>query len=668
MSAFCVAAEKDFKDKVHPALRKAKGAELVPVIIQYSEGTTPDKNGLKAFGCRSRHLLKSVNSISAECPADSLGEIARIAEIDYLWEDEILAVSLDETVPLINATAAWADFGNGSGINVSIIDTGINKSHPALAGQVILEYDFAGEGTTDDLCDHGTPVACVVGCIDETYRGVAPGAKLFNAKVGKVINNEPRRCGATASSIIAAMEWSIEHGAQVIQMSVGGAVSSCYQSITANAVNASGKNVTIVVAAGNGGPSGQSIWTPGCAENALTVGASDGDSIADFSSRGPTDYGLEKPDVVAPGVDIAAASNDGVSFGYGYDGTSMASPYVAGVAALMLQQKTLLPFDVKQIINLTSVDLGYDRNTQGAGRIDAWAAVNLSRDWVGSPFLKTNVIAPSQSIVGRLFVVNVTISNIGSGDANGVNATLQVPPELSIIGNALQSAGTIGSGSSETLSWMLNSSAVGNFSANVSVVAEDVPETVSQFALEIIGRNFSIAIQPDAAEGKDAYISSSSPNTNYGTADPLKVQTNSLRTLIGWNLSSIPQDAVISSAIMRLYVPSVQKTNNNNVNVYRLTRQWYENNVTWNKYDGSHSWTTAGGDYNGTVWASTPVGASRKYYYWDVTGLVGSWHNSTYPNYGLILVSQSANNRKDFSSSDCSNASRRPALLVNYTF
>jgi len=132
-------------------------------------------------------------------------------------------------------------------------------------------------------------------------------------------------------------------------------------------------------------------------------------------------------------------------------------------------------------------------------------------------------------------------------------------------------------------------------------------------------------------------------------------------------LSSIPANAVISSALMQLYVPSVQASTGNTVNAYRLTRQWFENSATWKKYDGTHSWTTAGGDYSSTVWASRSVGAQGKYYSWDITPLVKSWQNSTYQNYGIIMVSQTSNNRKDFSSSDSSTASRRPSLQVNYT-
>ncbi len=557
----CVAA-KDSTQKIHPHL-KEKQEGMVPVIIQYDDSVAPEKKALRELGCKPGKVLKSLHGIAAECPAEILETIADDDDTVYLFEDEMLYPLLDQTVPLINATAVWSSFGNGSGINVSILDTGINTSHPALAGKVVLAENFITEFSGEDLddyCNHGTPVACTVGCIDSTYKGVAPGVNLFNAKVA--FKTDPDRCGAPSSAVIAAIDWSIANGAQVIQLSVGALVAECYQSATALAVNNSGKNIPIIVSAGNDGPGSQSINTPGCAENAITVGASNGNSVEDYSSRGPTDYGLSKPDLVAPGTGITAADSSGAGFS-DHTGTSFSSPHVSGVVALMLQQKQLSPDVVKQILKSTAVNLSYDSNTQGAGRVDAFSAVNAS--------------------------------------------------------------------------------------------AEFEPAV------------YSVVLQPDAAAGKDTYISSASPNTNYGTADPLKVQTNSFRALIGWNLSSIPANAVISGAIMQLYVPSVQTSTGNTVNAYRLTRQWFENNATWKKYDGTHSWTTAGGDYSSTVWASRSVGAKSKYYSWDITQLVKSWQNSTYQNYGIIMVSQASNNRKDFSSSDASNASRRPALEINYT-
>ena len=484
LSAFAVAAAKDSTQKIHPALNNAKGAELVPVIIEFDAGAEPDKEILKAAGCKSRHVLKSLNGISAECPADAILQLASLDSVSYLWEDAVLGLALDQSVPLINATAAWQSFGNGAGINVSIIDSGINTSHPALAGQVILENDFTPEGSTDDRCNHGTPVACIVSCNDSTYKGVAPGAKLFNAKVARVISEDPLQCGILSSDAIAAIDWSIEHGAQVIQMSVGSAVSSCYQSALAVAVNNSGKNVTIVIPAGNGGPGNQSIWTPGCAENALSVGASNGNSVEDYSSRGPTDYGLSKPDVVAPGT-VTAANNDGSTFG-SHTGTSFASPHAAGVVALMLAQKQLTIYSVKQIIKSTAVSLGYDSNTQGAGRIDAWAAVNATVGWTESPFLETAQKLPAKIIVSKQFTINATVTNSGSGAAMNVVSVLRVPLRLTIIDGAARNIGVLQPNSAVLVHWNVSASKTGAYYANITTNASNAQTNITYFTINVV--------------------------------------------------------------------------------------------------------------------------------------------------------------------------------------
>lgn len=489
LSAFAVAAAKDSTQKIHPALKNAKGTELVPVmlvpvIIEFDAGIEPDREILKAAGCKSRHVLKSLNGISAECPADAIEQLALLDSTAYVWEDQILSLALDQSVPLINATAAWRDFGDGTGINVSIIDSGINTSHLALAGQVILQNDFTPEGSTDDRCNHGTPVACIVGCINETYKGVAPGAKLFNAKVARVISEDPLQCGILSSDAIAAIDWSIEHGAQVIQMSVGSAVSSCYQSALAVAVNNSGKNVTIVIPAGNGGPGNQSIWTPGCAENALTVGASNLNSVEDYSSRGPTDYGLSKPDVVAPGT-VTAANNDGLTFG-SHTGTSFASPHAAGVVALMLAQKQLTTYSVKQILKSTAISLGYNQNTQGAGRVDAWAAVNKTVGWIESPFLATVQSIPAKIIVSKQFTINATVKNSGSGAAMNVVSVLRVPSPLTIIDGASRNIGFLEPNSAVLVHWNVSASKTGAYLANITTNASNALKNITYFTLNVV--------------------------------------------------------------------------------------------------------------------------------------------------------------------------------------
>jgi len=182
--------------------------------------------------------------------------------------------------------------------------------------------------------------------------------------------------------------------------------------LSASVDNANDIGVVVVVAAGNNGPISKSIDCPGCARKAITVGASykkdyEGpywddvdprvDQITSFSSRGPVMWNngyLSKPDVVAPGAIICAARYDNIfpegSHDYYYPcydeqhvqlaGTSMATPVVAGVAALIKQKHPdWYPEDIKYVISHNAIDLGYDENTQGGGRVDVLKAVTADK-------------------------------------------------------------------------------------------------------------------------------------------------------------------------------------------------------------------------------------------------------------------------------------------------
>lgn len=454
--------------KLHPNLANAASG-IIEVIVEYTEDGALDEGRLEEYGCETGHILNIVHGIAADCPADRLNDIADEEYVRYVWEDELLEFALEQSVPLINATLVWQQFGNGTGINVSILDTGINVSHPALASKVILQKDFTPEGILDDRCNHGTAVACAVGCLnDDAPAGVAPGAGLFNAKVGRVLNENPLQCGASASDIIAAVEWSIENHAQVLQMSIG-APSECSQSILANAVNRSGKNITIVVGSGNNGPGNGSVTSPGCAENALTVGASDGNSIASFSGRGPSSLGIPKPDLVAPGVSITAAHNSGISTS-DYTGTSFSGPHVAGVVALMLQHRRLRPEEVKNITKDTAYDLGFQEHEQGGGRVDAFAAVQATLNVLPTFILNVSELFRSTAANASPAVINATIRNEGNSHVNSTIARVLLPSGVQLLSAENISLGDIPGLEQRKTGWLVQASASGNYT--ITILAE----------------------------------------------------------------------------------------------------------------------------------------------------------------------------------------------------
>lgn len=304
-----------------------------------------------------------------------------------------ITFTLDVSRVLIGADVVQASGITGADVDVAVLDTGIDATHADLVGVIGSQQDFTGEGV-GDLHGHGTHCAAVIGSQGTPYGGIAPGAIVHEYKLMD-------QFGSTDSVIaVATIQAAVGDGMQVLSNSWGfshrnGAWTdpdgTCVLCNAADAAMEMGS--VFVVAAGNEGNDScgtydTRIRCPGIARAPVTVGASDdSDNMADFSSPGPTPDGRDKPDVTAPGVDIVAArSSTGSDMGGGAtpvgafhleaSGTSMACPHVAGVAALMLDTNGLLSAnDVKNILMSTAVDIGAAVVEQGAGRVDANAAV-----------------------------------------------------------------------------------------------------------------------------------------------------------------------------------------------------------------------------------------------------------------------------------------------------
>ncbi|MGW2843561.1 S8 family serine peptidase, partial [Streptomyces sp. NPDC001274] len=265
------------------------------------------------------------------------------AGIAKLWLDGRVEAALKDSVPQVNAPQAWAEGYDGKGTKVAVLDTGIDADHPDVKDRVLESRSFVPGEEVDDKNGHGTHVASTIAgsgaASDGTNKGVAPAADLI---VGKVLSDE----GSGADSgIIEAMEWAKAEGADVVSMSLGSSVpddGSDPMSLAVDALSADGGPL-FVIAAGNAYGAG-TIGSPGSAEKALTIAAVDKqDNRAAFSSMGPLvrSYGL-KPDLSAPGVDINAAASQSVPGIEGMyqsmSGTSMATPHVAGAAAILKQR------------------------------------------------------------------------------------------------------------------------------------------------------------------------------------------------------------------------------------------------------------------------------------------------------------------------------------------
>jgi serine protease AprX len=271
----------------------------------------------------------------------------------------------------------------------AVIDTGIHASHLDLDEGKVIGFKDLVNGRTEAYDDngHGTHVAATIAGdgdarTDGRYAGVAPAAALVGVKVLDGAGN------GTMSGVTAGIEWVVQnkatYGIEVVNLSLGAAGCSDGTDATSQAVDAAqAAGLVVAVAAGNEGPGTCTIGAPGSAKGALTVGAmadvgAGGFSLASFSSRGKTADGRVKPDLVAPGVGVTSAQH-GTTAGYvSFDGTSMATPFVAGVALLALDANpTLSPAQVRSALGSTTVDWGKPGadGEYGAGRLDAYAAL-----------------------------------------------------------------------------------------------------------------------------------------------------------------------------------------------------------------------------------------------------------------------------------------------------
>lgn len=239
----------------------------------------------------------------------------------------------------------------GAGTVVAVVDTGVNQ-HPDLVANLLPGYDFvdgdtdASDTSTSGATDsHGTHVAGIIAAVmDNTIggAGAAPEAKILPVRA---LGGD----GGTFSNIASGIVWAVDHGANVVNLSLGG--SSASQTLQNAVTYAEQHGVVVVAAAGNDGPTGDPSY-PAVYPTTLAVAAADStDTVASFSTRG------SYVDVAAPGVNIA--STDGLS-SYSYrSGTSMATPFVSAAAALLHAAfPSCTPEQLRTALMATAEDIG----------------------------------------------------------------------------------------------------------------------------------------------------------------------------------------------------------------------------------------------------------------------------------------------------------------------
>ncbi|MFJ2767578.1 S8 family peptidase [Streptomyces sp. NPDC087300] len=376
-----------------------KGLKLIVGYKGAAAGAKADVRG--AGETTVRRSLKSLNADALTTPerdaadlwkaltSEQAGVRTTASGIAHVWLDGIRKASLDKSVKQIGADKAWDAGYDGKGVKIAVLDTGVDATHPDLKDQVAAEKNFTGSADAKDHYGHGTHVASIAAGTGAKsggkFKGVAPGAKLIS---GKVLSDEGY---GEDSEIIAGMEWAAAEKADVVNLSLGGGDTPGVDPLeaTVNKLSAD-KGILFAIAAGNDGMPG-SVGSPGSADAALTVGAvDDDDKLADFSSQGPrVGDGAIKPDVTAPGVDITAAAAPGSVIekevgqnpeGYlTISGTSMATPHVAGAAALLKQQHPDWKYtELKGALTASTKGGKYTPFQQGSGRIAVDKAIKQS--------------------------------------------------------------------------------------------------------------------------------------------------------------------------------------------------------------------------------------------------------------------------------------------------
>ncbi len=289
--------------------------------------------------------------------ARDLDKLAEIAEVRAARE------RINWGQYLLGIPDSWTQ-SQGKGIKVAVLDTGIDMDHPDLADAIADHKDFTGDGI-EDANGHGTHCAGIIGARlnGVGFVGVAPKCKLL---IGKVLNNSG---SGSYEWISSGIDWAVQKGAHVISMSLGGPSTEPTLHRSIHLALAEGR--TIICAAGNQGSFGvNTIGYPGRYGSVITIAAHDlNGNPAGFSSRGG------EIDFMAPGTDIWSTYKEG---GFAeLSGTSMATPFVAGMAALLLskhqQRQGSTPIhtneDLRDHFLFMAAHRGWHDNASGYGPI-----------------------------------------------------------------------------------------------------------------------------------------------------------------------------------------------------------------------------------------------------------------------------------------------------------
>lgn len=366
----------------------------------------PDSNGqlraqLVEAGADVRTYNASLYSFYATANAAVLDRLVNMDSVLFIEPVPHATVAHTQSQTSINADWIWG-FSDGRPegnplrqVKIGVMDSGMNGAHQDfdnLDGGRFGYNRTTEQNWFNDLHGHGTHVSGTFfgeGNAQARYRGFAQGfqessLELYDLLHSKVFVQSGSAQGNSIGEGIEDMRGRGDNNVKrhVFNLSGGGSGVNLpgTDEWSRQVDNAMREGIVPVIAAGNEGP-GSRIRTPGTAKGALTVGniwddgATTTDTMAEDSSGGPTGDARVKPDVVAPGRWIDSTSNtNNTGYLFGWNGTSMAAPHVAGLAATLIQRYNMPSWVTKAIIIATAIDLGHSSNLQGRGKVDAMLA------------------------------------------------------------------------------------------------------------------------------------------------------------------------------------------------------------------------------------------------------------------------------------------------------
>lgn len=376
--------EHKFNAMLAESVRVAAEEKEIRIIVKYRTGIATNVIAAREVpsGGRVGHVYRRIPARAMTLRAGDIAAYATDDDVERVWPDLPVHIWLDDSVPLLEVPRVWTESGRGSGVKIAIVDTGIDLEHSDFKDRIRATRDFTGKGSVADGHGHGTHVAGIAAGSGAAgvgrYVGVAPEALFY---VAKVLDDNG---DGMMSDVMAGIEWAVDEGAQVINLSLGAPGPGDGDDALSTLCDAAVEEGAIVcAAAGNSGPGASTVGPPGVARLVITIGATNkSDGIAGFSSRGPTADGRVKPDVVFPGVGIVSARAAGTSMGTpvsdrytSANGTSMATPHATGAVTLLLEAYPhLTPAEIKDVLMRSAKDLGLDGNIQGSGRAQVYNA------------------------------------------------------------------------------------------------------------------------------------------------------------------------------------------------------------------------------------------------------------------------------------------------------